>query len=90
MPEPDDIASLARGEALAWSQRLLAAALLIAEPGQVASLHKEWRATLAELEQLGPVERSASDDLAARRQARRATPAAGTQADDAGAVELGC
>lgn len=85
-PSTGSLNSDARPEALLALRALLARTLLDAEPGQVASLSKEYRATLSELEAIAPPERSASDDLAARRHARRATssaaaPAAGDPLD---------
>lgn len=51
----------------------LAAAIDVAEPRELPSLVKQFRETLAELEALGIAkEVSASDDLAAKRKARRA------------------
>lgn len=61
---------------------VLAASIEASDPEKVAPLAKQLRDTLAELETLPRKEQSTSDDLAARRKARRSTakdraPAAG-------------
>ena len=68
-----------RVEALEALRDLLAESLAEAEPGQRAALAKQLRETMAELASLpDAAKRSTSDDLAARRSARRA----GTKAAD--------
>lgn len=75
------VATAASGDrraALQSARDALAAAIDAAEPRELAPLVKQFRETLAELESLGAArEVSASDDLAAKRKARRAAaPAA--------------
>jgi hypothetical protein len=59
--------------ALRADRDLLAAAMQVAEPKELAGLSREYRAVLAELERRGVGrEESVTDDLAARRANRRA------------------
>lgn len=65
----------------------LASAIEVCEPHQAAPLAKQLRETLAELDAMPDgKEQSTSDDLAARRKARRAAATAGEPAVG-GAVE---
>ena len=72
MADLTDLSSEDRGVALAAIRDALAANLLDAEPKEVASIAKQLRETIRELEQVAaPREESVVDDLAARRAARR-------------------
>ena len=73
-----------RPEALRALRDLLASTLLEAEPGQRAALARQLRETLIELDRLPDATvRSTSDDLAAKRTARRAAAkGAGAAAGD--------
>lgn len=73
------LTSASRREVLLALQAELSAAIGAAEPGQVANLSRELRATVAELESLGGTGdiRDPVDQVAAARAARRNTAKGG-------------
>jgi len=81
---PIELAQGSRAEALRALRALQARMLADVEPGQLAALSKEFRATLLELDAMPDAKQaSTSDALAARRQARLsaspgAAPASGS------------